>query len=61
MKRWLARSKSDEMERYVPEIAYAQSKDYVHRVMASYRVYQMLYDENLKTENVSCVLHTEVH
>jgi soluble lytic murein transglycosylase len=47
MKRWLARSKSEQVERYVPEIAYAQSKDYVHRVMANYRVYQMLYDENL--------------
>jgi soluble lytic murein transglycosylase len=47
MKRWLARSKSDRMDGYVPEIAYAQSKDYVQRVMSSYRVYQMLYDENL--------------
>lgn len=48
MKRWLARSKSNLPGRYVPEIAYSQSKDYVQRVMANYRVYQILYDENLK-------------
>jgi hypothetical protein len=48
MKRWLARSKSDEAVRYIPEIAFAQSKDYVYRVMANFRIYQMMYDENLK-------------
>lgn len=48
MKRWLARSKADIPDRYIPEIAFSQSKDYVYRVMANYRMYQMLYDENLK-------------
>ena len=48
MKRWLARSRSNLPERYVPEIMYAQSKDYVTRVMANYRMYQFLYDENLR-------------
>ena len=48
MKRWLARSKSDEPVRYIPEIAFAQSKDYVYRVMANFRMYEMMYDENLK-------------
>ena len=48
MNRWLVRSKSDQPDRYVPEILFSQSKDYVYRVMANYRVYQMLYDENLK-------------
>lgn len=47
MKRWLARSKSRVPELYVPEIAFAQTKDYVFRVMSNYRVYQTLYDENL--------------
>ncbi|MDI1243086.1 MAG: transglycosylase SLT domain-containing protein [bacterium] len=47
MKRWLGRSKSDYAGRYVPEIGFAQSKDYVWRVMANYRMYQLLYDENL--------------
>lgn len=46
--RWLARSKSDESDRYVPEIVFSQSKDYVYRVMANYRMYQQLYDESLK-------------
>ena len=48
MKRWLARSRSNLPERYVAEIMYAQSKDYVTRVMANYRMYQFLYDENLR-------------
>ena len=44
----LARSKSDEPVRYIPEIAFAQSKDYVYRVMANFRMYEMMHDENLK-------------
>ncbi len=48
MKRWLLRSRSGSPELYVPEIVYGQSKDYVYKVMANYRMYQLLYDENLK-------------
>lgn len=48
MKRWLARAKSDLPDRYVPEIMYAQTKDYVLRVMSNYRMYMMLYDGDLK-------------
>jgi soluble lytic murein transglycosylase len=48
MARWLARSRSNDADRFVAEIAYAQSKDYVYRVMSSYRVYRLLYDENLR-------------
>ncbi|HEY0049085.1 MAG TPA: lytic transglycosylase domain-containing protein, partial [Pyrinomonadaceae bacterium] len=48
MQRWLARAKSDQPDRYVPEILFSQSKDYVYRVMANYRVYQLIYDEKLK-------------
>ncbi len=47
MKRWLARARSDSPDRYVPEIAFSQSKDYVYKVMANYRVYQMFYDAKL--------------
>lgn len=50
MSRWLARSKSDNPDRYVPEIIFSQSKDYVYKVMANYRVYQMFYDEKLKAK-----------
>ena len=48
VKRWVSRSKSNLPERYVPEIMFGQSKDYVYKVMANYRMYQMLYDENLR-------------
>ncbi|NJM52834.1 MAG: lytic transglycosylase domain-containing protein [Blastocatellia bacterium] len=48
MTRWLARSKSDLPDRYVPEIIFSQSKDYVYKVMQNYRVYQIFYDEKLK-------------
>lgn len=48
MKRWLARSRSDLTNQYVPEIVFSQSKDYVYKVMANYRMYSVLYDENLK-------------
>ncbi len=45
--RWIKRSHSNDPDRYVPEIAYTQSKDYVYRIMANYRVYQMLYYRDL--------------
>ncbi len=48
MKRWFNRTRSGLADRYVPEILYSQSKDYVQKVMASYRVYCFLYDEQLK-------------
>ena len=48
VKRWVARAKSDDPERYVPEFVFGQTKDYVQRVMANYRVYQQLYDEQLR-------------
>jgi soluble lytic murein transglycosylase len=49
MVRWRARSKSDNPDRYVPEIVFSQSKDYVYKVLANYRVYQIFYDERLKS------------
>jgi hypothetical protein len=48
MKRWLARSQADLADRYVPEIVFSQTKDYVYKVMANYRTYSALYDENLR-------------
>ena len=50
MARWLARAKSDDSDRYVSEIVFSQSKDYVYKVMTAYRIYQMFYDENLKSK-----------
>ena len=48
MIRWLARAKNDAPDRYVPEILFSQSKDYVYKVMANFRVYQVFYDEKLQ-------------
>jgi len=48
MKRWLARSRSGLPERYVPEIMFTQTKDYVYKVMANYRMYKHLYDAELR-------------
>jgi soluble lytic murein transglycosylase len=48
MARWRARSRSEEPDRYVAEIGYAQSKDYVYRVMTNFWNYQRLYDSQLR-------------
>ena len=48
--RWLNRSKSDNADHYVAEIVFSQSKDYIYKVMTSYRVYQILYDEKLRAK-----------
>jgi soluble lytic murein transglycosylase len=48
MTRWLRRAKTDLPDKYVPEIVFSQSKDYVYKVMANYRVYQLLYNDKLK-------------
>ena len=48
MARWMGRSRSNEPERYVPEIGFSQSKDYVYRVMANLWSYQRLYDAQLQ-------------
>ena len=48
--RWIARSHSQDPDRYVPEIGFAQSKDYVFRVMSNYWVYQKLYNETLQPQ-----------
>ncbi|MCC7308574.1 MAG: transglycosylase SLT domain-containing protein [Acidobacteria bacterium] len=47
IRRWMDRSRSDQADRYVPEIAFSQAKDYVYKVMANYRIYQMFYNNNL--------------
>jgi soluble lytic murein transglycosylase-like protein/TolA-binding protein len=51
MTRWMDRSRSKEPERYVPEIGFSQSKDYVYRVMSNFWSYQRLYDGQLQPES----------
>lgn len=48
VERWTARARSNDPDRYVMEVAYAQSKDYVYKVLANFRIYQTLYAEQLK-------------
>jgi tetratricopeptide (TPR) repeat protein len=48
MARWLGRSKSNDADRYVAEIGFTQTKDYVFKVMANFWIYQQLYDEKLE-------------
>lgn len=47
--RWIARSRSNEADRYVPEIGFTQTKDYVYKVLANYWNYQRLYDAQLQS------------
>jgi soluble lytic murein transglycosylase len=46
--RWIARSKANEADRYVPEIGFSQTKDYVYKVMTNYWNYERLYDDKLQ-------------
>lgn len=48
MMRWFKRSKSEDPDQYVPEIFFAQTKDYAYKVISNYRVYKMLYDQDLE-------------
>ena len=45
--RWLNRSKPKEAGIFTAEIGFAETKDYVQKVMRNYRIYRLLYDENL--------------
>lgn len=46
--RWTQRARTQDPDRYVMEVAFAQSKDYVYKVLANFRVYQTLYTEQLR-------------
>lgn len=45
--RWLNRSKPKEPAIFAAEVGFAETKNYVFKVMAGYRIYRDLYDENL--------------
>jgi soluble lytic murein transglycosylase len=45
--RWLNRSKPKDPGIFTAEIGFAESKNYVYKVMTNYRIYRELYDENL--------------
>jgi soluble lytic murein transglycosylase len=46
--RWIGRSRSNEADRYVPELGFSQTKDYVFKVMTNFWIYQQMYDEKLE-------------
>ena len=46
--RWLNRSKPKEAPIFASEVGFAETKNYVFKVMANYRVYRELYTEDLK-------------
>lgn len=46
--RWVARAHSTDPDRYVLEIGFTQSKDYVYKVLPNYWTYQMLYTDQLQ-------------
>jgi soluble lytic murein transglycosylase-like protein/TolA-binding protein len=46
--RWIARSRANDPDRYVPEVGFTQTKDYIYKVMANYWTYQKLYDAQLQ-------------
>ena len=43
VRRWLARAQSADVDRFVVEVAKRETKDYVFKVMNSYRAYQTIY------------------
>jgi soluble lytic murein transglycosylase len=45
--RWLARAKSKDPGIFAAEVGFAETKNYVFKVMNNYRAYRELYDENL--------------
>jgi soluble lytic murein transglycosylase len=46
--RWMNRSKPKEAHIFAAEVGFAETKDYVFKVMANYRVYRELYTEDLR-------------
>jgi soluble lytic murein transglycosylase-like protein/TolA-binding protein len=46
--RWIGRSRSTDPDRYVPEIGFSQTKDYVYKVLTNFWTYQRLYDAQLQ-------------
>lgn len=48
VERWISRARSSDADRLVSEIAIPETKDYVAKVMNSYRAYLVLYTQDLK-------------
>ncbi|MBA2378781.1 MAG: hypothetical protein H0V76_04325, partial [Blastocatellia bacterium] len=46
--RWLNRTKPRDPGVFASEVGFAETKNYVYKVMNNYRAYRELYDENLR-------------
>lgn len=46
--RWIFRSQSNDVEKFIAEVAIPETKDYVGKVINNYRAYQTLYTRDLK-------------
>jgi soluble lytic murein transglycosylase len=46
--RWVRRAVHDDPGIFTAEVGFVETKDYVHKVMANYRAYRLLYTEDLK-------------
>lgn len=46
--RWVRRAVHDDPGIFTAEVGFVETKDYVHKVMANYRAYQLLYTEDLR-------------
>jgi soluble lytic murein transglycosylase len=46
--RWLNRTKPKEAGVFASEVGFAESKNYVYKVMNNYRIYRELYTEDLQ-------------
>ena len=47
VRRWLGRTQPKDKAIFTTEVGFSESKKYVYKVLANYRVYQELYTENL--------------
>jgi soluble lytic murein transglycosylase len=48
IQRWRDRAKSDDVDRLIIEIGFAQTKDYIYKVMSNYWAYQAIYTQDLR-------------
>lgn len=46
--RWLKRARQRDAGVFTAEVGFAETKNYVHKVMANYRAYQLLYTQDLR-------------
>lgn len=51
VRRWIARAQNTDVDRFVIEVAYHESKDYVYKVMNNYWAYNQLYRDTLTEKN----------